>query len=103
MHESGLDSKVTGVGAFSLSSFPSFRRVEILRGRHSDGLLVSIQISIRCPPNKYWDLFGWQTKPSTLYFRWTPHPVIVTIRDVRDYIRVLLYLIIPLLQVGGSS
>ena len=24
-------------------------------------------------------------------FRWTPHPVIVTIRDNRDYIRVLLY------------
>ena len=23
--------------------------------------------------------------------RWTPHPVIVTIRDNRDYIRVLLY------------
>ena len=25
------------------------------------------------------------------YVRWTPHPVIVTIRDNRDYIRVLLY------------
>ena len=25
------------------------------------------------------------------FFRWTPHPVIVTIRDNRDYIRVLLY------------
>ena len=24
-------------------------------------------------------------------FRWTPHPVIVTIRDIRDYVRVLLY------------
>ena len=24
-------------------------------------------------------------------FRWTPRPVIVTIRDNRDYIRVLLY------------
>ena len=24
-------------------------------------------------------------------FRWTPHPVIVTIRDNRDYIRVLTY------------
>ena len=23
--------------------------------------------------------------------RWTPHPVVVTIRDSRDYIRVLLY------------
>ena len=30
--------------------------------------------------------------PNTMgYFRWTPHPVIVTIRDNRDYIRVLLY------------
>ena len=39
-----------------------------------------------------------------LSFRWTPHPVIVTIRDNRDYIRVLLYiLIIPLLQGWGSS
>ena len=26
-----------------------------------------------------------------VYFRWTPHPVIVTIRDTRDYIGVLLY------------
>ena len=26
-----------------------------------------------------------------LEVRWTPHPVIVTIRDNRDYIRVLLY------------
>ena len=25
------------------------------------------------------------------YIRWTPHPVIVTIGDNRDYIRVLLY------------
>ena len=25
------------------------------------------------------------------YLRWTPHPVIVAIRDNRDYIRVLLY------------
>ena len=24
-------------------------------------------------------------------FRWTPHPVIVTIGDTRDHIRVLLY------------
>ena len=28
---------------------------------------------------------------NTRYVRWTPHPVIVTIRDNRDYIRVLLY------------
>ena len=33
--------------------------------------------------------------------RWTPHPVIVIIRDNRDYIRVLLYPTIPLLQGGG--
>ena len=26
-----------------------------------------------------------------LYIRWTPHPVIVTVGDNRDYIRVLLY------------
>ena len=25
------------------------------------------------------------------YVRWTPHPVIVTIRDIKDYIRVLIY------------
>ena len=42
------------------------------------------------------------------YLRWTPHPVIVTMRDNEDYIRVLLHsyytiLIIPLLQGGGSS
>ena len=35
--------------------------------------------------------------------RWTPHPVIATIRDNRDYIRVAYILIIPLLQGGGSS
>ena len=26
-----------------------------------------------------------------VHIRWTPHPVIVTIRDNRDYLRVLLY------------
>ena len=26
-----------------------------------------------------------------VHIRWTPHPAIVTIRDSRDYIRVLLY------------
>ena len=26
-----------------------------------------------------------------IYLRWTPHPVIVAIRDKKDYIRVLLY------------
>ena len=26
-----------------------------------------------------------------ILIKWTPHPVIVTIRDNRDYIRVLLY------------
>ena len=29
--------------------------------------------------------------PHGLWLRWTPHPVIVTIRDNRDYIRVLFY------------
>ena len=28
---------------------------------------------------------------NAIYFKWTPHPVIVTIRDHRDYIRVLLF------------
>ena len=37
-------------------------------------------------------------------FRWTPHPVIVTIRDNRDHITRSSYIpIIPLLQGGGSS
>ena len=31
----------------------------------------------------FWGLQG--------YIRWTPHPVIVTIRDNEDYIKVLLY------------
>ena len=36
--------------------------------------------------------------------RRNPHPVIVTIRGTKDYIRVLFYIpIIPLLQGGGSS
>ena len=30
-------------------------------------------------------------KPEGEWLRWTPHPVILTIRDNRDYIRVLLY------------
>ena len=29
--------------------------------------------------------------PNEEYIRWTPHPVIVTIRDNRDYIKVFLY------------
>ena len=40
---------------------------------------------------------------SHILTRWTPHPVIVTIRENRGYIGVLLYPIIPLLQGGGSS
>ena len=32
-----------------------------------------------------------QKAPKKAYIRWTPHPVIVTIRDNKDYIRVLLY------------
>ena len=47
------------------------------------------------PPNKhgkpkmaYSEYGRWKRGP---YLRWTPHPVIVTIRDNRDYIRVLLY------------
>ena len=30
-------------------------------------------------------------KAGSVYLRWTPHPVIVAIRDNKDYIRVLLY------------
>ena len=37
----------------------------------------------------------------TLYLRWTPHPVIVTIRDNRDVFGSSYTLIIPLLQGGG--
>ena len=33
-----------------------------------------------------------------IYFRWTPHPVIVTIRDNKDYIRVSHLPSIPLSQ-----
>ena len=40
-------------------------------------------------------------KPQTLNLRWTPHPVIVTIRDNRDYIRVLLYSYYATLQGRG--
>ena len=44
-----------------------------------------------------WKPLGWHLGPELtgtsiwICFRWTPHPVIVTIRDNRDYIRVLLY------------
>ena len=38
-----------------------------------------------------------------VYFRWTPHPVIVTIRDNRDYIRVLLYSSYTTIKEGGGS
>ena len=47
------------------------------------------------------------TCPAFLYnrvwVRWTPYPVIVTIGDNRDYIRVLKYSYLPVLQGGGSS
>ena len=39
----------------------------------------NIVIELEIPPNY------------KLWFRWTPHPIIVTISDKRDYIRVLLY------------
>ena len=35
------------------------------------------------------------------YLRWTPHPVIVTIMDNRDYIRVLLYSYYTTITVRG--
>ena len=34
--------------------------------------------------------WGFESKLNS-YLRWTPHPVIVTIRDNKDYITVLLY------------
>ena len=35
------------------------------------------------------------------YVKWTPHPVIVTIRDNRDHIRVLFIFLLYHLQGGG--
>ena len=35
--------------------------------------------------------------------RWTPHPVIVIIRDNKDYIRILIFLIYHYYRVVGSS
>ena len=35
--------------------------------------------------------FGASGSQCRVFFRWTPHPVIVTIRDNKDYIRVLAY------------
>ena len=37
------------------------------------------------------DVLQCQDSRQLFYVRWTPHPVIVTIMDNRDYIRVLLY------------
>ena len=37
----------------------------------------------------------------TVYLRWTPHPVIVTIRDNKDYIGVLLYSYYATMTVRG--
>ena len=34
---------------------------------------------------------GWFGVSEELWLRWTPRPVIVTIRDNSDYIRVLMY------------
>ena len=38
---------------------------------------------------------------SRVFIRWTPHPVIVTIRDNKDDIRVLLYSYLHYYNVGG--
>ena len=35
------------------------------------------------------------------YFRWTPHPVVVTTRDSKDYFRVLLYSYYPTITGWG--
>ena len=39
----------------------------------------------------------------SIYIRWTPHPVIVTIGDNRDHIRVLLYSYYTTITRWGSS
>ena len=41
-------------------------------------------------------------KHTLLCLRWTPHPVIVTIRDNRDYIKVLLYSYYTTIAGGGG-
>ena len=38
-----------------------------------------------------------------IYLRWTPHPVIVTIRDNKEYIRVRLYSCYTTITGWGSS
>ena len=42
---------------------------------------------------RQWDPDGMPRVPlnSGFYIRWAPHPIVVTIRDNKDYIRVLLY------------
>ena len=50
---------------------------EALHGPKSSSITtLGVHVSIKQPQTSFW---------------WTPHPVIVTIRDNRDYIRVLLY------------
>ena len=56
------------------------------------------------PPSREAQVFGYDTSlqnSETLNLRRTPHPVIVTIRNSKDYIRVRIP-IIPLLQGGGG-
>ena len=43
-----------------------------------------------------------EVQPIMVYVRMTPHPVVVTIRDHKDYIRVL-FLLYHYYRVGGSS
>ena len=51
---------------------------------------------VQCCLTGFKDVFMVQKKPARrpacpVCVRWTPHPVIVTIRDNRDYMRVLLF------------
>ena len=49
-------------------------------------------------------LYGGTAGENGLYVRWTPHPVIVTVRDNEDCMRhVLIIPKVALLQGGGSS
>ena len=60
-------------------------------------------VSERLPPGCSKHLQDLDRARTGLFFRWTPHPVIVTIRQNGDHIRVLLYLILSYhcYRVGG--
>ena len=67
---------------------------------------VSTQAHMYGAPAKWCSVSGLGGAPSLLpavYFRWTPHPVIVAIGDNRDYIRVLSYSYYITITGWGSS